>query len=264
MKRIASAIAVVLTMAAFSIPAFADDDDGSTSFGTRYYVGADFKLAKGFHLDVGEELRLGNDFGFDRSYTSGELSYKFNKHFKGSLGYEAIAVLKNKYGTDYIDWRHRGYLSLTESCRAGNWRFSLKETFRATWKTAAVNQYQRPQTYLHLKGRFRVAYKPDKAKFEPYAFVEGRLLLNGASWGSTEAGSTDFLGYTDMYLNRIRGQVGVKYDINKHNSLELYSLYDYMMDKQIDSKRSTAYLKEAISTSLSSRVAVGLSYVYSF
>lgn len=250
--------AALLAVFAFAAPSFADDDS-TDSFGTRYNAGVDLKVAKGFHVSASEELRLDSSFGIDRSYTSLGATYKINDYLKAGLGYDAIAVNKSTY----YDWRHRLSLGLTESYKVDQFRFSLKETFQATYRTKDVNTYQTPKTKLTFKTRAKVAYKPLNSRFTPYAQAELRVLLNGANWTSSDGTTYEYQGLNDVYVNRIRFQAGTEYKFDKHNALEVFALYDYIIDKDIDAKRSSATLK-TITLTKYPFIGLGFGYVHSF
>ena len=49
-----------------------------------------------------------------------------------------------------------------------------------------------------------------------------------------------------MYINRFRGSLGVEWKINKHNSLDLYFLGDYVQDVNIDTDKTQQWLKSRL------------------
>jgi len=265
-------LAMLMTALAAPQVAFADDDDDSDSFTTRYSVGGDYKIDKGLHLYANEELRLNKSFGFDRTYTTVGLSYKVNPYFKISGDYVLIGINGFKFrGTTYdqMDWRHRLSFTMTGMYKVDRFKLSLRNRTQATIKsTDQYNQYQTPKTVLVNRTRFKVAYDIPNSKVEPYASVEARLFLNGAkydsNWTTSNYASAEYLGHSDVYLNRVRTQVGADWKIDKHNAVEFYGIYDYLIDKDIDAKYSTGLLKAAVTKEKSSRFAIGIGYVYSF
>lgn len=269
---------VLLTGSQFS--AYADDDD-SESFGLRFSAEADYKIMKGMHVYVSDELRLlgGSDL-VDRNYAEVGFSYKFNDHLKAAVSYTAISVFKTEVTmpdtevitTNWTEWRHRVTGDVTGSFKLGQWRFSLRERIQGTYKMRELNNLQQPQMGWVLRSRLKVAYKFRVVALEPYAYFEPRLFLNGAEW-SQEAEGPDFedavfLGHKDVYFNRYRGAVGLEWKLNKRNSLDVYCLYDYLYDKDIDARKEGSLkgqvLKAPVTSVTGTRVSIGLGYKYSF
>lgn len=254
------------------LPAFADDEDSRTSFGTRYSAAIDKKIIKGLHIDFEEELRLDGISSLDKSYTSLGISYKICPYLKVGAGYSAIAARReddSNPGSMTWDWRHRGTFDLTGMIKEGAWKFSLRERLQATRKTRSVNTWEQPQTALALKSRFKASYTFHRQGLEPYAFIEHRLLLNGAKWDSratdaNEYSNSSYIGNSDVYTNRLRSQIGLKWEISKKNALEIYCLYDNITDKEIDSKKNKPILKVPVSKVERNYTAIGIGYTFSF
>ena len=73
------------------------DEDDSDAFGARGSAEVDYKIMKGMHVNVSEELRfLGGSHLLDRSYTQVGFSYKFLDFLKAGVSYTAIAVHKSE------------------------------------------------------------------------------------------------------------------------------------------------------------------------
>ena len=237
--------------------AFADDPD---QFGTRYSAGVNYKLRQGLHLTASEEVRFGGTFDFDRTITSLGTSYKCAEWLKVGLTYSAIGVSKSSG----LDWRHRMSFGVTESYKWYGLHLSLKETFQATYRVKEdMDTYQYPRTKLVFKTRAKISYKPIHSRFTPYAQAELKLLLNGANWTSDDGLTYSFEGHNDIYVDRIRIQAGTKYNFTKEHAIELFMLYDYRIDKDIDYSRTLGQLK-TITITQYPFVGLGLGYVYSF
>lgn len=279
MKKILYIMALCSVFLASASVAKADDDD-SDAFGARLSAEADWRIKKGVHAHVSEELRfLGGSQVFDRSYTEVGFSYRFCDYVKAAVSYTAIAVHETVAPIDApdqlehsIEWRHRMSGDLTFQYDMGQWRFSLRERIQGTHKTGDINNYQQPQTGWALRSRLKVAYKFRTVALEPYAYFEPRLMLNGAKWGD-EAGSDDykeaeFLGHKDVYVNRYRGAAGLEWTLNSRNSIDFYMLYDHLYDKLIDARKEGSnkgiQLKEPVKGIASDRISIGIAYKYSF
>jgi len=252
----------------------ADDDDASEEFLTKISAGVDYKVSKGFHLTATEEIRL-YDFGFNRSVTTLGVNYKVNKWFRIGADYNLIGIKTTDYDEDYdpstityTDWRHRFGVNFTESFKRGQFTFSLRERFQATYDTEDINTYQRPQTALHLRTRLKISYRPAAGSVQPYLSVEPKILLNGCKWDSNSTtssyASSEYKGNSDIYLTRLRTRLGAEWKINKKSAIDFYALYDYLRDKDIDSKKNSAVLKQAITTETANRFGIGVGYVFSF
>lgn len=271
-----------LCAALFAAPVLVHaDDDDSESFGARVSAEVDYKIMKGMHVNVSEELRFfGGSHILDRSYSQVGFSYKICDYLKAGVSYTAIAVQKSKtempdteeITTNWTEWRHRVSGDLTASYKLGQWKFSLRERVQGTYKMRDLNNYQQPQMGWVLRSRLKVAYKFRSVPLEPYAYFEPRLVLNGAKWSEESVGENykqaTFLGHKDVYMNRYRGAAGLEWNIDKRNSLDFYVLYDNLYDKVIDARKEDSNkgegLKKPVTGVSSDRLSVGISYKYSF
>lgn len=235
-------------------------------FATRTSIAVDKKLAKGLHLEAEYQLRTENALTkIDRHQASLGLNYKFNNYLKGGLSYTFI----DRYGTN-SGWqvRHRASAYLTAGYRAGNWRFSLREMVQWTHKTEDLNIYQEVRNPLTLKSRFKVQYKGFRS-VEPYVFFELKNVFNDPACSATYNTTTgaysnySFTGYTDTYVNRYRGGLGLEWKLSKMHSLEFYGLLDYCYDKNIDTNKEGTRLK-SLTWDRTLRTTLGVGYKFSF
>lgn len=255
-------------------------DDGAPNFNARISVEADYKIVKTLHVFASEEIRLGGKNIMARSYTAAGFSYRFNDYLKAAVSYTAIAV--NRGGTAADDaaeaagrsyeWRHRISGDITGSVRFGRWKLSLRERIQGTYKNRELNNFQQPQTGWVLRSRLKASYSFRTVPIEPYAYFEPRLLLNGAKW--SEEGYTQnyddaqFIGHKDVYFNRLRGAAGLTWKLNSTHSFDLYCLYDYLYDKDIDARKEGSSkgpgLKTGIVKTTGYLVSLGAGYKFSF
>ena len=162
--------------------------DLSPEVGGRISVELDKKLARGWHLYLSEQVRFDDNFtDFQRFHTTVGMSYKFAKHLKGAVEYSFINNYKSSSKT--FNNNHRLSLSLTEPFSFGSWDLSIKETFRVTHKSYTHNLYQSPNNPMNAKLKVLLKYKGLRA-FVPYAGMEGRMLLNGASCSASPTSTT--------------------------------------------------------------------------
>lgn len=207
----------------------------------------DWKVAKGFHLNAEYQVRTKDSFsGIERNQFSVGASYKLNKYLKTGLEYTFIGHYANTSGE--FRPRHRLSANLTGSIDAGDWRFSLRERLQFTHKSYDINPYQEVLNPLTLKSRFMVKYHGFKA-VEPYAYVELRNVFNAPKCSATHNTATDtwsdyeFLGYTHAYVNRVRGALGLEWNLTKRHSLDFTAMFNYHNDLEIDTDKAGTKLK---------------------
>lgn len=244
----------------------------STSWGARASVEANYKIRKGLHLTVEEELRVDGK-GLDGVRTTAGVTYKPFKGLKLGAGYTLINSYKPKKATFNYP-RHRFFADVTGSLRAGDFQFSLKERLQLTHRTGSFNVYQNTPNALALKSRLMLKYKGWKA-VEPYAAFELRTALN-EPWGTADSSLTLYdeddgtpyfpytpTGYTHLYNNRYRGILGAELSLAKYHSLKPYLLVDYRTDYELDtSTDGTQYFSGGYVNSV--KISAGLSYTFSF
>lgn len=277
MKKLAFVLALLLPAAAFA--------QTSSSFAGRASVEADYKIMKGLHLSVGEEIRSNDNFSALGSLrTTVGLTYKPIPYLRIGVGYTLINPWKNGKEIELTDgstttyngfWapKHRFYADITGMVRLGSFQFSLRERVQMDHNgDSDMNIYQDPRNKVALRSRLGVKYKGWKM-VQPYAHFEIRTQLNGA-WGSTSGsqqskkdGTTyyDYTpeGYTHVYNDRYRGNIGLDWNISKHHTLSPYVLLDYISEYEIDTNGKGTRLFSAAYNNLF-RVSVGLGYVFSF
>jgi hypothetical protein len=239
--------------------------DLETDLGGRFSLGVDKKLAKGLHLSVDGELRMKDNFSaLGRWQIGADLSYKVNPYLKLGGGYIFIDKLKTSGA-----WspRHRFYVDVTGGIRAGDWRFSLRERLQLTHRNADdMNVFQTNPNSLMLKSRFKVQYKGFQS-VSPYAYVELRNVFNDpactAKYNGTTFSDYVFTGYTDAYVNRLRGALGLEWKLSKQHALDFTLLGDYCYDKVIDTNAEGTKLKSiTFERAFNTNICIG--YKFSF
>lgn len=239
--------------------------DLESSFGARFSVEADKKLAKGVHAIVSGEARMTDGIGSPDRYQAGlELTYKLNDTFKFGVGYLLIEKM-NSSG----EWnpRHRFYADGKVSFRSGEWLFSVKERLQLTHREVG-NAFQNTPNSLSLKSRFKVSYK-GFGSVTPYGYVEVRNVFNDpactATWSTASQSYSDYVfdGYSDAYFNRIRGSLGAEWKMSPNHTLDFFLLTDYDYDKEIDTNAEGTKLK-SLTYDRGLRIGLGVGYKFSF
>ena len=234
------------------------------SFSSSFSASADWKIVKGLHLEAGYELRTMDSWsGVERHMVNVGMSYKACKFLKVGADYDFIGHYNS---ASVFKPRHRIGAEVTGSVDAGNWRFSLRERLQFTHKAYAINRFQDVRNDLSLKSRVKVAYRGLKS-WEPYAYVELRNTFNAPSFNASYDSATatysdyEFLGYSDAYLNRVRGAVGVEWKLNKHHGIDFKLMQDWKKNKEIDTNKEGTKLKAyAVEKSFNTILAVGYKF----
>lgn len=242
MKKIVCLIITLLPLTAF---AQGTVNDLETDFGARVGVSVNKKIVKGLHVVADGEFRLSDNFSTLGRYNLGlGVSYKISPVFKIGVGYQFIEKLNSS-----SEWkpRHRIYADASATLKAGDWRFSLKERLQLTHRDVN-NVFQSNPNSLMLKSRFKVSYK-GFTSVTPYGYVEVRNVFNdpacSATWSTASEAYTNytFKGYTDAYVNRFRGSLGLEWKLSKQHALDFYVLCDYCYEKNVDTNSSGTTLK---------------------
>lgn len=241
-------------------------NDLESDLGARVSLSLDKKIVKGLHVELSSEGRLTDNFSnFGRIDAGLGVSYKINDNFKVGAGY---ILIDKKNSSDEWKMRHRLYADGTATLRAGNWRVSLKERLQLTHRDVKAYKHENTPNSIALKSRVKVAYKAPNG-ITPYGFVEVRNVFNDpackATWSTASLAFTDyeFTGYTDTYVNRVRGSLGAEWKIDKHNALDFSILADYCYDKEIDTGSQGTVLK-SLSYDRSFNTTFRISYQFSF
>ena len=274
MKKILLPLLLLLPCAAFAQTELDDEND----FQTRVSFGMDKKLSKGLHLTVSEEFRFDNgSTAIDRFQTGVGLSYKLNSFLKAGVGYTLLNPYKGSKSA-FTNPRHRFDVSLTGSYKAGDWTFSLKETFRLTHRSGDFNEYQSAANAMVLKSRLSAKYRGFDG-FKPYGFLELRNTLNAPAIAATYSASTGkyltsagaeegeagwfISGWNNMYINRYRLGLGCDIKLAPQHDLDVFLYTDYYTEKSIDANGSGTKLKSyTIQHGINAILGVG--YTFSF
>ena len=242
-------------------------NDLDPEFGARIGATVDKKIVRGLHVSLSGEGRLTDNFSsFSRVDAGLGLSYKINDNFRVGGGYLFIYRLSSSE-----EWknRHRIYTEATGTLNAGYWRFSLRERLQLTHKDVKAYKHQTTPNSLALKSRLKVQYRGLAGGLTPYCYVELRNVFNdpacSAIWSTASQAFSDytFTGYTDAYINRVRGSLGAEWKIDSHNAFDFYLLADWFHDKNVDTGKNGTVLK-SISYDRGFRGALCIGYEFSF
>lgn len=208
MKSLKKYILLLLSCAALTVSA--DDFGGNVS------VELSKKLGKKVDISLEEEVRLTQNWShFDRSATTLGADFKLiKKYLKGGVAYSALVYNE----TNYRLLDHRAIASLTGTAYAGNFEFSLRARYQATFLDDSYGNSHKVNPKQILRGKAEIEYDVAKIKLNPYISAEAYY----------EIAKKD--------CNRFKYSIGAKKKINKHNSVSL----GFQMDDKL--KTNNYYL----------------------
>lgn len=194
MRSLKKYILLLLSFAALN--ASAGDD-----FGSNISVELSKKLTKKIDISLDEEVRLNQNMShFDRSATTVGADFKLaKKHLKAGIAYSALVYNE----TSYCLLNHRAIASLTGVANAGNFEFSLRARYQATFQDESYGNSYKVNPKQIVRGKAEIEYEFAKIKLNPYISAEAYY----------EIAKKD--------CNRFKYAIGAKKKINKHNSVGL-------------------------------------------
>lgn len=200
---------LLLLLASLLTSAFAFSQE-KEDFGARFGLSAEKKLWKRLSVGVGEEFRLKNNCGdIDKWVTETDVSYTLVKRiFKLGVGYDFIGDWDEH--DEFFEFKHRfnGYFVLKHDISRFN--ISWKSRYQMTYKSESYG-YEKWNPKNYWRNKLNVAYNIRHSHFEPYVSFECFYQLNN---------------YKGNVMDRLRGQAGVCYEFNKHNSIDFSVRYN--------------------------------------
>lgn len=168
------------------------------------------ELGKNLTIGIDQELRLRDNLStINLVYTNFGASYKVTDFFKVGLTYRFI----DKHKDDFT-WgvRHRAYIDLTFKIKPGDFSVSYRARFQSEWRGAgyADNYGNIPEVFM--RNQVKIGYKFTD-NIEAYIGDEIRWQIQNPR-----------IPYHNS-IDRSRAFVGVNYEINKHNTVGTYFLY---------------------------------------
>lgn len=250
-------------------------DEGSDVQG-RFRATLEVPLTKNLNFTWSEQARLKNNFSdLDKIVSTVGLDYKPWSFLKFGIDYslvnertfdsEEVEVqipVLDADGNQKVDnmtgepiynfemqdvetkgWgiRHRTNIDVTGMYRIGRVKLSLRERLRVQFRTDSVCKYEKPETTLSLRSRFKTAYDLRNSRWEPYAFVELYHTLNSPK---PVANYKEFALEREAYLNRVRLAVGTEFKINNYHRLDIYYMVHFNRTYNARYKGNKGDLKE--------------------
>jgi hypothetical protein len=171
-----------------------------------------------FGLNGEFELRTRDNSSKVSRYSAGiGAEYDIFKFLEAGIAYKFIYFYDSKY-TDYQP-RNRFILYLQGKQKLGRFTFSLRERIQTTSKdeSGRIKSNGNIDTYkinpeLYWRNRIKVEYDIPSSRLTPYLSAESFYLLNNPEGNC---------------FDDIRLILSFSYKINKHNRIELYTMYDH-------------------------------------
>ena len=184
---------ILLLLACAPISVAAQDD-----FGGNISVELSKKLNKRLDVSLEEEVRLTHNWShFDRSATTLAADVKLvKKYLKAGIAYSVLAGNESTYFM--LD--QRAVASLTGYVSAGNFAFSLKGRYQATFLDERFRNARKINPKQIVRGKAEVEYGIQKIKLSPYFSAEA------------------YYDVSKKNVNRFKYSLGAKKKVNKHNS----------------------------------------------
>ncbi len=234
---------ILATLLLTCAPLFAEgelrSETDTTTTNVQLRAGATFtkSFRHGLSLSIEEELRIAlYDYNltaqepaspatyFNRSYTTIALDYEPIEYLQIGAGYTFKLYGQRGWSDPNEFIRHRLSLAVTGQYRYNDWKFSLRERLVTDFRTDSVNPVEQPWAAMQLRHRLHVDYSPKFRPYRPYLNIELINTLNQPTCPYlNEQGVPHYGG---QYLSDVRTQIGVKYRVNKRNTLNFYYRFD--------------------------------------
>lgn len=199
----------ILFFAAFSL--FAALLDAQTSdFGMWNTISVNKDLGKKFSAGIDQEIRLRDNLTtLNLVYTNFGVSFKLANFFKVGLTYRFV----DKHKED-LTWgvRHRLMLDFIFKYKPGKFNLAYRARFQAEWRGAGYDSRLDQVPEIFMRNKVNIGYKATD-DIEPYIGCEIRWQIRNPR-----------IPYHNS-IDRGRYFAGVNYDINKHNTVGSYFLF---------------------------------------
>ncbi len=188
---------------------------------------------------------------FNKSYTTLTFAYAPVKYFKMDAGY-TLRLMGDKGWNDCNEFlRHRVFVSVTGSYKAERWKFYLRERAMCEIRTDSVNPLEKNRYNFILRSKLGFEYSCFSKPLKPYAWVEVVNTLNAPEYQQKNG---------HQYIRRIRTAAGLKYRIDKRNTLNFYYRFNYGYDRDINIKKKSGDIE--LTEEYAYQHAIGITYEF--
>ena len=179
---------------------------------------------------------------FHVSYTTLALNWHPIPYLKIGAGY-TMRLFGDKGWSDPNEFiRHRPFVSLVGQYKVGQWKFSLREKLDINCRADSVNTNEKPAVALMLRHKLQAEYSFFAKPVKLYANCELKHTLNqpteyiNTAYANTY-GETRHFG---QYLCNVRAYLGVRWRIDKLNSLDFAYRFNYGYERDVNITRAKA------------------------
>ncbi|MBQ7192393.1 MAG: DUF2490 domain-containing protein [Paludibacteraceae bacterium] len=207
---------------------------------------------------------------FKKSYTTVEVSYKPIKYFSISAGY-TLKLLGDKGWSDVNKFlRHRVSVALTGQVKIRQWKLSLRERLDIDMRRDSVNSNEKNKTDLTLRHRLHADYTMRSRPLKFYTNLEllhtlnapTTYLNNNRTYKNyyTSTGDNASAKRFGQYITAIRPTLGLKWRLDKRNTLCFYYTFSYEHDRDINITKSKQRIEIVRETEY--RHIIGIAYEF--
>lgn len=217
---------------------------------TREQV-AEMRVNAGYHqsfnygmgLSIEEEVRacLGGTLpaAFSRAYTTVAFDYEPIEYLNLEAGY-TLKIYGNKGWNDPKEYiRHRTFVSATGQVKIDRWKLSLRERLLVDCRTDSVNPDEKNAVDLSMRHRLQATYSMFSKPLKFHIGIEFANTLNAPTEYLNACSTTQY----GQYLSHIRPEVGMRWRIDKRNSIALTYRFDYGYKRDLNIKRKSGNME---------------------
>ena len=173
---------------------------------------------------------------FHASYTTVALNWHPIPYLKVGAGY-TMRLFGDKGWSDPNEFiRHRPFITLTGQYKVGQWKFSLREKLDINCRTDSVNTSEKPKVALNLRHKLQAEYTFFAKPIKLYANCELKHTLNQPTEyiNTAYVNSYGETGHFGQYVCNVRAYFGVRWRIDKLNSLDFAYRFNYGYDRDVN------------------------------
>lgn len=202
--KIIRTIFLSMLLLSFAVKEVIAEDDLS------FWISTDFEkeLSDNFKISVEPEIRLKDNFEFNKFLTDFSVSYKPIKYFQAKIGYRLVlndGEIQNRFFANVMG---------SKKVNRFKGKIRLKYTNDSEFSSTSDSE-----NYLRYKAD--ISYNVSKSKLTPFVSAELFHSLN------------------DKEFDAVRYQIGADYKLNKHNQIS----FAYSLDDIFQKTKSSHILK---------------------
>ena len=209
---------------------YSPNDDPAAYFSKCYTtLNVGYKMLALQSINTGYKYGLKLDLGYTLKFNAYSLQKALDKDYSGALAANECL-------------QHRPYVSLSGSMNFGQWKLSLKETYRVNFRldsvmvadkwNPAIRVAEKNPNLMEMKSRLRVDYSLLGKPIKFFCYGEATATLNepDCPWINSEGKPL----YGGQYLRSAKASVGVRWRIDQISTLSFSYVYYFKQDRDIN------------------------------